>query len=80
MRVVLIRAVLSLGLYITNISSPVTGSRHAELVKIMGPIEGLNSAVAQFEKQAFDQSEGNNVSPFRDLSVENKSCMAFYWS
>ena len=27
----------------------------------MGPIEGLNAAVAQIEKQAFDQSEGNNV-------------------
>ena len=35
--------------------------RHAEFVKIMGPIEGLNAAVAQIEKQAFDQSEGNNV-------------------
>ena len=35
--------------------------RHAELVKIMGPIDGLNAAVAQFEKQAYDQSEGNNV-------------------
>ena len=35
--------------------------RHAEFVKIMGPIDGLNAAVAQIEKQAFDQSEGNNV-------------------
>jgi len=27
----------------------------------MGNIEGLDRAVAQFEKQAYDQSEGNNV-------------------
>ena len=34
---------------------------HAELTKIMGNIDGLDKAVAQFEKQAYDQSEGNNV-------------------
>ena len=27
----------------------------------MGNIDGLDKAVAQFEKQAYDQSEGNNV-------------------
>ena len=29
----------------------------------MGPIEGLDKAVAQLEKQAYDQSQGNKVGP-----------------
>ena len=44
-----------------NYKHTVALCRHAEFVKIMGPIDGLNAAVAQIEKQAFDQSEGNNV-------------------
>ena len=35
----------------------------------MGNIEGLDRAVAQLEKQAYDQSEGNNVrSALRNFS------------
>lgn len=37
----------------------------------MGPIEGLDKAVAQLEKQAFDQSEGNRVRSIPRMNVLN---------
>lgn len=35
----------------------------------MGPIEGLDRAVAQLEKQAYDQSEGNKVGSMLHMHV-----------
>ena len=38
----------------------------------MGNIEGLDRAVAQLEKQAFDQSEGSHVRSERSALAQSK--------